>query len=41
MASQTNNTQEKVKSPKHGITSAKDLTIELIEGRGSPYHRLY
>ena len=30
----------KVKSPKQGLTSAKDLTIELPEERKSPYHRL-
>ena len=30
----------KGKSPKQGLTSAKDLTIELPEGRESPYHRL-
>ena len=28
------------KSLKHGLTSAKDLAIELPEGRESPYHRL-
>ena len=28
------------KSPKQGLTSAKDLPIELPEGRESPYHRL-
>ena len=28
------------KSPKQGITAAKDSTIELSEGRESPYHRL-
>ena len=28
-----------VKSPKQGLASAKDLTIELPEGRESPYHR--
>ena len=27
-------------SPKQGLTSAKDLPIELSEGRESPYHRL-
>ena len=25
---------------KQGLTSAKDLTIELPDGRESPYHRL-
>ena len=30
----------KEKSPKQDLTSAKDLTIELNEGRESPYHRL-
>ena len=28
------------KSPKQNLTSAKDLTIELPDGRESPYHRL-
>ena len=28
------------KSPKQGLTSAKDLPIELLQGRESPYHRL-
>ena len=28
------------KSPKQGLTSAKDPTIELPEGRESTYHRL-
>ena len=28
------------KSPKQGLTSAKDLPIEFPEGRESPYHRL-
>ena len=28
------------KSPRQGLSSAKDLTIELSEGRVSPYHRL-
>ena len=28
------------KSPKQGLTSAKDLTIELSEGREFSYHRL-
>ena len=27
-------------SPEQGLTSAKDLPIELPEGRESPYHRL-
>ena len=27
------------KSPKVDLTSAKDLTIELTEGREYPYHR--
>ena len=26
---------------KQGLSNAKDLTIELPEGRESPYHRLY
>ena len=30
----------KGKSPKQGLTSAKDLTIELPEERESPYHGL-
>ena len=30
----------KGKSPKQGITRAKDLTIELPEGRDYPYHIL-
>ena len=30
----------KGKSPKQGITNAKDLPMELPEGRESPYHRL-
>ena len=30
----------KGKSSKQGLTNAKDVTIELPEGRGSPYHRL-
>ena len=34
------NVDTKGKSPKHDITSAKDLTIEHNEGRESPYHRL-
>ena len=28
------------KSPKQNLTSAKDQTIELHEGRESPYHRI-
>ena len=28
------------KSPKQGLTNAKDLPMELPEGRESPYHRL-
>ena len=28
------------KSPKRDLTSDRDLTIELPEGRESPYHRL-
>ena len=28
------------KSPKQDLISAKDLTIELLEGRESRYHRL-
>ena len=28
------------KSPKQDLTSAKDLPIELPEGRETPYHRL-
>ena len=27
-------------SPKKGLTNAKDLTIELFEGREYPYRRL-
>ena len=34
------NTSSKRKSPKQGLTSAKDLTIMLPEGRDTPYHRL-
>ena len=30
----------RVKSPKQGLTRAEDLTIELLELRESPYHRL-
>ena len=33
------NVGTKGKNPKQGLTSAKDLTIELSEGRASPYHR--
>ena len=32
--------QEREKVSKQGLTNAKDLTIELPEGRESPYHRL-
>ena len=28
------------KSPNQGITNAKDLPMELPEGRESPYHKL-
>ena len=34
------NVGTKGKSPKQDLTSAKDLRIELSEGRESPYHRL-
>ena len=34
------NVGTKWKSPKQDLTSAKDLTIELTEGRESLYHRL-
>ena len=27
------------KSPKQDLTSAKDLTIMILEGRDSPYHK--
>ena len=30
----------KGKSPKHGLTSFKDLTIKLPEGRESPYYKI-
>ena len=30
----------KGKIPKQGLSSARDLTIELPEGRESPYNRL-
>ena len=30
----------KKESPKQGLTSAKNLTIKLPEGREPPYHRL-
>ena len=30
----------KGKSPKQGLTSAKDLSIELPEERESPYYKL-
>ena len=33
------NVGTKGKCPKQGIASAKDLIIELVEGRESPYHR--
>ena len=32
------NVDTKEKSPKQDLTSDKDLTIELPEGRESPYH---
>ena len=35
------NVGTKGKSPKQGLTRVKDLTIELPEGRESPYHRLH
>ena len=34
------NVGTKGKSSKQDLTSVKDLTIELPEGRESPYHRL-
>ena len=34
------NVGTKGKSPIQGLTSTKDLTIELPDGRESPYHRL-
>ena len=34
------NVGTKEKSPKQGLTSAEDLTIEFFDGRESPYHRL-
>ena len=34
------NVGTKEKSPKQILTSAKDLLMELPEGRKSPYHRL-
>ena len=34
------NVGTKGKSPKQGLTSAEDLTIDLPEGREYPYHRL-
>ena len=34
------NVGTKGKSPKQGLTRAKDLPMELPEGRVSPYHRL-
>ena len=30
----------KGKSPKQGLTNAKDLPMEFPDGRESPYHRL-
>ena len=33
------NVGTKGKSPKQGLTSAKDLPMELSEGRKSLYHR--
>ena len=34
------NVDTKGKNPKQGLTNAKDLPMELPEGRESPYHRL-
>ena len=34
------NVSTKGKNPKQNLTKAKDLTIELPEGRESPYHKL-
>ena len=34
------NVGTKGKIPEKGLTRAKELTIELPEGRESPYHRL-
>ena len=34
------NVGTKGNSPKQGLTNAKDLPMELREGRESPYHRL-
>ena len=34
------NVQPKGRSSEQGLTSTKDLTIELLVGRDSPYHRL-
>ena len=34
------NVGTKRKSHKQGLTNAKDLPMELLEGRGFPYHRL-
>ena len=34
------NVGTKGKSPKQDLASAKDLTVELPEGRESPYDRL-
>ena len=35
------NERSKEKSAERSLTNAKDLTMELPEGRESPYHRLY
>ena len=37
---ETRNVDTKGKSTKQDLNSAKDLTIELPEGRESTYHRL-
>ena len=34
------NVGKKRKNPKQDLTSANDLTIEIPDGRKSPYHRL-
>ena len=34
------NVGTKGRRPKQDLTNGKDLTIELPEGRESPYHRL-
>ena len=34
------NVGTKGKSPKQGLTMAKDLPMELSDGHESPYHRL-